>query len=72
MMKCPRWRDVNWINTHILLQYGEYHVGIVENDHGRFVALGVSKDGKQYVIILLRNDDVDEFSRMLRQTAKSL
>jgi hypothetical protein len=72
MMKHPTWKDVDWSNTHLMLQFGEYHFGIVDNDYGRYVALAVSQDEKRPVIVLLNDDDVDEFSRMLRQTAKAL
>jgi hypothetical protein len=71
-VKHPTWNDVDWSNTHLDCSAGQYHLGIVDNDEGRFVALGVGKDDNKTGIVLLSDDDVDEFSRMLRQTAKSL
>lgn len=71
-MKQIKWDEVDWSNTHLECASGQYHLGIVDNENGRFVALAVNKDSMTPSIILLSDDDVDEFSKMLRQTAKSL
>lgn len=68
------WDDVDWENTHMAVSSGLYHLGIVDSaETGRVVALGVSTAGDEATsIMLLDEDDVDDFMKWLRQTAKSL